>query len=71
VPWRVFPTREDCISYFRSEVAAHLEGERAGKGREQAWRQSIALLSGMFFEEPELSGPGTSAASAGGARHGL
>jgi hypothetical protein len=54
VPWRVFPTREGCLSYFRSEVAAHFEREGTlEKGREQARRQMMGLLTSMFFEEPE------------------
>jgi hypothetical protein len=52
-PWRVFPTREDCLAFFRADVAAHFEREGTLENkREEARRQMIALLTSMFFEEP-------------------
>jgi hypothetical protein len=34
IPWRFFPSRDECLPYFRAEVAAHFE--RDGRWRKDA-----------------------------------
>jgi hypothetical protein len=56
-PWRVFPTREEAVGFFREQALGFFQREgKLRKDREQARRKIIGLLQGdgLFgFEEPE------------------
>ena len=56
-PWRAFPTREECIAYFRESALKFFNLEKKLRAdRETARRKIVAMLSGggLFgWDEPE------------------